>query len=149
MIRQFDPVELLAGLLIIGIGTFFFIGAQNYSMGTIARMGPGYVPRGLGMLGIGLGIVILIGSVRMSGTLPRVSLRAVACILGAIAAFGMLLTQVGLVGATFVTTIIAMLGNPDASWRMITATSVVLSLLCWTLFILILGLRIPAFLWNL
>jgi len=149
MMRHFDPVELLAGLLIIAIGAFFFIGAQEFTMGTVARMGPGYVPRGLGMIGIGLGLVILTGAVRMPGRLPHVSVRAVATILGAIAVFGVLLTQVGLVGATFAASVIAMLGNPDAGWRMIAATSIVLALLCWVLFVLILQLPIPAFWWDL
>ncbi len=149
MMRHFDPVELLAGLLIIAIGAFFFIGAQEFSMGTVARMGPGYVPRGLGMIGIGLGLVILTGAIRMPGRLPHFSVRAVATILGSIAVFGVLLTHIGLVGATLAASATAMLGNPDAGWRLIAVTSAVLAVLCWVLFVLLLRLPIPAFWWNL
>ncbi len=149
MTRHFDPVELLAGLLIVAIGAFFFIGAQDFSMGTVARMGPGYVPRGLGIIGIGLGLVILTGAVRVPGYWPHFSFRALAAILGSIAVFGVLLIQVGLVGATLAASITAMMGNPDAGWRMIAITSVVLALLCWVLFVLLLQLPIPAFWWDL
>ncbi len=146
---RIDPVELLSGALIFAIGAFFFLGAAEYPMGTIARMGPGFVPRTLGGIGMGLGLIVATAALRAPGPLPRVSWRALATIPGSIAAFGLLLPRVGLVGAVFVTSVISMLANPEATPRLIAVVSVVLAVFCWILFILLLGLPFRAFRWDL
>ncbi len=142
---RIDPVEILSGLLILAVGAFFFFGAAEYPMGSMSRMGPGYVPRGLGAIGMGLGVIIATGAIRMHGRLPSVSWRSVATIAGAIAVFGVLLPRVGLVVATFAASAVSMLGNRDAGWRLVAVTSAIIALICWILFILLLGLSIPAF----
>lgn len=143
--HRIDPVEILAGLFVGGIGLFFFLGAAEYPMGQINRMGPGFVPRSLGAIGIGLGLIIMTGAVRGPGRLPRVSWRAVGSIAGAIVLFAIVLPRLGLVVATLLASIVSMLGNPDADLRMIALTSGTIALVCWVLFILVLGLPIPAF----
>jgi hypothetical protein len=144
---RIDPVEILSGLLMIGLGAFFFIGAADYPMGTVSRMGPGYVPRALGGISMGLGLLICVGSVRMSGALPRVSWRAVAAIAASITLFAVLIERAGLVPAVFLASAVAMLGNVDATWRQILITSASIAAICFVLFILLLGLPIPT-LWT-
>jgi putative tricarboxylic transport membrane protein len=145
---RIDPVELFSGLLILGIGAFFFHGAAEYPMGSVSRMGPGYVPRALGAICMVLGLVIATGAVRMPGRLPYVSWRAIFTILGAIALFGLLLERVGLIGAVLVASAVSMLGNPDAGARGIALTSIILAVFCWVLFGLVLGLPFHAFRWE-
>ena len=108
-------------------------------------MGPGFVPRSLGAIGIGLGLIILTGAIRVPGRFPTIAWRPLAAITGGIVLFAVLLPRFGLVVATLVASIVSMLGNPDADWRMISMTSVSISVVCWVLFILVLGLPIPAF----
>jgi hypothetical protein len=143
--HRIDPVEILSGLFVAGIGLFFFLGAAEYPMGQINRMGPGFVPRSLGAIGIGLGLIILTGAIRVPGRFPTIAWRPLAAITGGIVLFAVLLPRFGLVVATLVASIVSMLGNPDADWRMISMTSVSISVVCWVLFILVLGLPIPAF----
>jgi hypothetical protein len=143
--QRIDPVEILSGLFVAGIGLFFFLGAADYPMGTINRMGPGFVPRSLGAIGMGLGLIIMTGGWRVPGRLPRVAWRPLAAIIAAIVLFAVLLPRAGLVVAALGASILSMLGNPLAGWRMIATTSVAISVVCWILFILLLGLPIPAF----
>ena len=50
-----SPKDLVAGLMFIAVGIAAIVIASNYTLGTAARMGPGYFPRILGILMIVLG----------------------------------------------------------------------------------------------
>ena len=43
-----SPKDFVAGLMFIAIGIAAIVIASNYTLGTAARMGPGYFPRILG-----------------------------------------------------------------------------------------------------
>ena len=45
-----SPKDLVAGLMFIAIGITAIVIASNYTLGTAARMGPGYFPRILSIL---------------------------------------------------------------------------------------------------
>lgn len=51
--------DFFAGLLYASVGGAFAIGATNYSLGTAARMGPGYFPLMLGVLLCLIGLYII------------------------------------------------------------------------------------------
>ena len=51
--------DFFAGLLYASVGGAFAIGATNYSLGTAARMGPGYFPLMLGVLLCLIGLYIM------------------------------------------------------------------------------------------
>lgn len=51
--------DFFAGLLYASVGGAFAIGATNYSIGTGARMGPGYFPLMLGVLLCLIGLYIM------------------------------------------------------------------------------------------
>ncbi|MCG6122255.1 MAG: tripartite tricarboxylate transporter TctB family protein [Microvirga sp.] len=142
--REIDRTDLVSGVLIAAIGLFFFLGAQEYRMGTVARMGPGFVPYWLGATAMLLGGMIALGSIGRPGALPAFSWRPLLAIAAAVVAFALLLPRTGLVPATFVTTIVAMLGNAEARPKTIWITAIVITALCWTVFIALLGLPIPS-----
>ncbi len=145
--QRIDPVEIISGLFILAIGAYFFFGATEYPMGTMRRMGPGFVPHWLGAISMGLGLIVAMAGLRLPGPAPRIIWRPLLSILASIAIFAVLLPRVGLVVAALATSIVSMLGNPDASARMIAVTSAIIALICWLLFIVLLHLPIPA-LWT-
>jgi hypothetical protein len=56
-----NPKDFWAGLMFIGTGLFFAIGASvSYQMGTAVRMGPAYFPTALGLLLTALGVIVLL-----------------------------------------------------------------------------------------
>ncbi len=62
-----SPKDFLAGLLFIAVGIAAIVLATNYTLGTAARMGPGYFPRILGILMIALGAILALRSLRAHG----------------------------------------------------------------------------------
>ena len=55
------PKDFYSGLIFIAFGIAAIWIGSNYTLGTAARMGPGYFPRILGILLIVLGSVVLFG----------------------------------------------------------------------------------------
>lgn len=146
---RIDPVEAISGLLVLTLGAFFFFGSMDYPMGTVGRMGPGFVPHWLGAISMFLGAVILLSGLRARAPAPDLYWRPLVAVLASIGAFAVLLPRIGLVGATLVTATISILGNREAGWPMLAITSTVIALICWVLFVLLLRLPIPAFWWDL
>ena len=54
--------DFLSGLMFMGVGASFAIGAMNYSMGTSARPGAGYFPLILSVILAVLGAIVLFKS---------------------------------------------------------------------------------------
>jgi hypothetical protein len=140
-----DKADLVAGLLIAAIGAYFLHGGLAYQIGTLTRMGPGFLPVTLGAIGIGLGLLIMLLAVGRAGALPRVSLRAALSVLLAIAAFGLLLERVGLVPAIVVAVLIAARGDPNARLLVGLTLALVIALASWLVFIVVLGLSMHPF----
>lgn len=140
-----DAAEFASGIIIFAIGCFFFFGAYDYRMGTMTRMGPGFVPHWLGAIGIFLGVIVSLSALGRIGRLPRVAWRPVLAVLSAIGAFALLLRPFGLIPAILATTAISMLGNPKATVLSVVVTSALIALLCWAIFIEALTLPLRPF----
>jgi len=87
--------DFLSGIMFICVGAAFAIGATNYTIGSGARMGPGYFPLVLGiLLAIG-GAVVLAGSLRFGAAggepVGRIAWKPLLLIIGANLVFGVLL----------------------------------------------------------
>jgi hypothetical protein len=101
--------DLLAGLVFIGFGLAFAIGATSYDIGTALQMGPGYFPLVLGGILVALGIVIVVkGFIAGEGAeIGAVPWRAMAVIVAALIFFGATIRGLGVVPAVFATALIA------------------------------------------
>lgn len=152
--------NVLAGLMFMVFGGAFFIGALNYSLGTGARMGPGYFPRMLGGLLFVLGVIIaiegFIESKKGQDEPMNWHIMPMVYLLGAVGAFGILLAGVpsmgipamGLVAASAAMIIIASIAADDKKWKEIIISAVVLSAFCALAFVKGLGLQMKLFPWS-
>jgi Tripartite tricarboxylate transporter TctB family len=61
------PKDFFAGLIFIGFGLAAIIIGSNYSLGTAARMGPGYFPRILGIVLLLLGLRAIVAGAQDQG----------------------------------------------------------------------------------
>lgn len=150
----------LGGALLILLGAAVAFTGRGYHVGSLTRMGPGYMPVVLGVLLMVVGVLIAVtaslaagtaaGPVRRAGSHAGRAFewRAWGCILGAIAGFVVLGTHGGLVPATFACTFIAALG--DRSNRLRDALWLALAMVAagWVIFIWALSLQMPAFAWG-
>ena len=69
-----NPKDFWSGVIFVAIGLFAIVYGSKYTLGSAARMGPGYFPRILGILLILLGTILAVRALRLNGPpLPAVS----------------------------------------------------------------------------
>jgi nitric oxide reductase large subunit len=96
--RIYNRRDFYSGILFVFIGAFFGIYAQDYSMGSASRMGPGYLPTLLAGIMLFLGLVVLI-----MAFLPKeaqdppepTDWRGIGLVLASVAGFALLLPIAG------------------------------------------------------
>jgi hypothetical protein len=149
-LRQFNKDRVSAALLVI-MGVGIVLQGLTYRMGTLTRMGAGFIPVVLGVLlalvGIAIGITAEKGDFGTAETVPT-EWRGWLCILGGVVAFVIFGTYGGLVPATFIAVFIAAMGDKGNSVRHALMLAVGLSIAAVAIFAYGLQLQFPIFSWG-
>jgi Tripartite tricarboxylate transporter TctB family len=141
-----SPKDLVAGLLFVATGAAAIVIASNYTLGTAARMGPGYFPRLLGILLIVLGAILALRSLRLSGSpLPGWKWRPVVVTLGSVVLFGLIVTRVGLVISAIILIVLASAASHEFRPREAVISGIVLAALVVGVFVM--GLKLQIGIW--
>ena len=147
--------DFLSGLMFMVVGGVFAWGATHYSIGTGARMGPGYFPLMLGVLLTILGAIILMGSLIVEtpdgDKVSKIAWQPLGYILGSNLVFGALLgglpkfgiPSFGLIAAIYALIIIASKAGHEFSWKSVLILATVLSIGSYMAFIFLLKLQMP------
>jgi len=147
--------DFLSGLMFLVVGGVFAWGATHYSIGTGARMGPGYFPLLLGILLAIIGAVILMGSLIVEtpdgDKVSKIAWKPLGFILGSNLIFGILLgglpsiglPSFGLIVAIFALIIIASKAGDEFHLKSVLILGTVLSIGSYLAFILLLKLQMP------
>ena len=162
--------DFWSGLMFIGIGVIFAIGATNYSMGPAcpandpcstslwARMsqlsahpGAGYFPLGLAVLLSILGAIVLFKSLTIESEggdpVGKFAWRPLIVIVAAISIFGIMLEPLGLLLTIPVLIVLTSLASDEFHWKGVLISAVVLTVASWAIFVLGLKLTIPVLPW--
>lgn len=141
-----SPSDFWCGVLFIAIGVAVAILAQNYRIGTAARMGPGYFPTLLGLLMALLGASLAVPAFAVDGErVQRFHLRPLLFVLLAIAAFGVALPYLGFAAAVVVLVVVAGFADPDL--RPLETAGVAAFLVVFSILIFVVLLGLPIQLW--
>src|SRR5690349_17651743 len=105
-----SPKDFWSGLFFIAIAAGFIGLSQQYSTGTMHRMGPGLFPT---LVGVGL-IIALRAFVIDGPPVPRFHARPIIVSLIAIALFGVVLAHLGLLGAVAVLVLLGALASRES-----------------------------------
>lgn len=147
--------DFYSGVMFIGVGTAFAVGAATYNVGTGARMGPGYFPLLLGIVLAILGGVIMFDSLVIKtedgDKIGKWAWRPIRYVLGANLAFGVLLgglpsihlPAMGMIIAIYALTIIASLAEDGFKLKPVLILATILSVGSYLAFIVLLKLQIP------
>jgi len=147
--------DFFSGLMFLVVGAAFAWGATKYSIGTGARMGPGYFPLLLGVMLAGFGAVICFTSLVVETAdgekVGRFVWRPIIYILGGNLAFGVLLgglpsiglPHMGLIAGIFALTVICSKAGSEFNWRDVMLLGCALSVGSYLAFIVLLKLQIP------
>jgi hypothetical protein len=138
--------DLLTGLLFLAIGALVMIYGSRYSLGTAARMGPGYYPLLASSGLVLLGLVLVVRSFLVTaGEVGAINLRPLVLILVGTLAFGLLIDRAGLILAGLVLVFAARLADRD--FRPLEVAILATCLVAFTLAIFRYGLGMPLRLW--
>ena len=149
----------LGALLLIALGAAVLVLGYGYRIGSLNRMGAGFIPVALGGLLIAVGIAIGVTAAApgraMVDPLPgdgphggAPEWRGWLCILGGVVAFAGLGTWGGLVPATFASVFVSALGDRQNHWRGAAVLAGIVTVFCVIVFHYGLKLQLPLFQWG-
>ncbi len=145
--------DFFAGLMFTAVGTAFAWGATNYTVGTGARMGPGYFPLLLGVVLALLGAFIIFESLVVDTEdgekVGKIAWKPLGFIIGANLVFGILLgglpsiglPAMGLIVGIYALTFIAALAGDEFKAKEVVILATVLAILSYLAFIKLLKLQ--------
>jgi hypothetical protein len=154
-VRIKSQKDFFSGLMFTAIGVAFAGVSSTYTLGSGARMGPGYFPLVLGVLLAGLGAVIALRSFTSGpedgDPVGRFAWRPLVFIIAANLAFGACLgglpsiglPPLGLILGIFILTFVASLASDEFNAKEALVLSVVLSAFSYGAFIKLLNLQLP------
>ncbi len=135
--------DLWSGLMFAGFGVLALVMGSNLAIGTAVRMGPGYVPRMLSYILIGLGLVILVRAIIAPGeAIERLRWKPITMITIGVVVFALLFERAGLAPALVCLVFLAALGGEEFKLIETVLACVVLIILCIAIFKLGLGMNI-------
>ena len=138
--------DFASGLMFILVGLSFSFVARGYSMGTAAKMGPGYFPFWLGIVLALLGALVLWGSLSSKAeqdSLARWDIKTLLWILGAVVLFGLLLKPLGMVLSVLVLVLVSSMASHEFSWKGAILNAIILVLISMGAFVYGINLQMP------
>jgi hypothetical protein len=137
------PKDFYAGLVFVAFGVAAITIGSNYTLGSAARMGPGYFPRILGILLIALGAILALRALRLNGApIPAWKWRPTLVVLGSVVLFGLIVNDVGLVLSTILLIVLASAASHEFRPKESVISAVLLAALAVGVFVLGLNLQI-------
>ena len=147
--------DFFSGLMFTVVGAAFAYGATSYTIGTGARMGPGYFPLLLGIILAILGAAILFKSLVVETPdgepVGKWAWKPLFFIIAGNLLFGVLLgglpsiglPAMGLIAAIFGTTIVVSMAGDEFNFKETIVLSAILSVMSYGAFIMLLKLQFP------
>jgi putative tricarboxylic transport membrane protein len=141
--------DVLSGLLFIGVAVCGLLISQDYQIGTVSRMGTGYMPRLLLWILLALGGLILASGLWRADQLSEayasggIAWRPVTFVTLSLVVFAFSLERLGLVLSIVLLTGIGAAAGRGMRLLEAAIATIVLIALCWLIFIVGLSLTIP------
>ena len=147
--------DFFAGLMFLLVGLAFAWGAGSYSVGTGARMGPGYFPMALGVLLAVLGLIVTITALVVETAdgdpVGRIAWKPLVFIIAGNLVFGASigglpsigLPPMGLIFGIFALTFVASNAGDEFKFKEVLILAVLLSVFSYAAFIMLLKLQFP------
>ena len=138
--------DFWSGVMFMGIGAGFSLQATTYSMGSAARMGPGYFPFWLGIVLALIGAVVLMTALTGKATetsIGRFDFKILLLVIGSVALYGVALRPLGLYLSLALLVIVSSLASHEFNWKVAIANALFLVLFSYVAFIRGLGLIFP------
>lgn len=142
--RTRSRTDLIAAAIFVAVAVVFGWEATDYEMGQLVAMGPGFVPLSLaitlGALGIALAVFGRGEDIEVSDSVPW---RGIVLVSVSLVLFGTYVRELGLLPTVFLCAFLTALASRQNSIVSAVWIAGGLSLLCWLVFKVGLGLTLP------
>ncbi|MFJ4293125.1 tripartite tricarboxylate transporter TctB family protein [Cupriavidus sp. NPDC089707] len=138
--------DFLSGLMFVVVGLSFSYIARGYTMGTAARMGPGYFPFWLGIMLALLGAVVAFGAMSKEGkadSMARWDIKTLLWILGSVVLFGLVLKPLGMVLSVLALVLVSSMASHEFTWKGAILNAAVLVAISTVAFVYGINLQMP------
>ena len=140
---RFYSKDFLAGLMFLAFGVAALWFGRHLAVGTGVRMGPGYVPRALSFILMGLGGIISVTAlVTGSDPVEAPKLKPITLVTIGIVCFALLFERAGMLPALIALVAISSFANEEFKIVEVIGNMVVLTILCIIVFKIGLGMNI-------
>jgi len=140
MVRVKNPQDFWAGILFIAFGGLALWLGRGYAMGTLAKIGPGFLPVLLSIGLLGVGGVLALRALAMEGpAIEKSQIVPQLFILAAIAVFAFGIERFGLALTVVAVAVTASFARRNMHWLEVIALAIGLAVLCVLLFVQLLG----------
>jgi hypothetical protein len=140
------PKDFCSGVMFMLFGAAAFFFAEDYNIGSAAKMGPGYFPFVLGALLAALGVTLLVRSVfwtKGSQQGPAFHLKPLVLVLSSVVLFGLLLRPLGLLVSTTLLVVISSMASHEFRWKEALLNAAVLIVVVLLVFVYCLDFQVP------
>jgi hypothetical protein len=140
------PKDFCSGVMFMLFGAAAIFFAADYTIGSAAKMGPGYFPFALGALLAALGVALLLRSVfwsKGSQEGPAFHLKPLVLVLSSVVLFGLLLRPLGLLVSTTMLVVVSSLASHEFRWEEALLNAAVLIVVVLVVFVYLLEFRVP------
>ncbi len=140
---RFLTKDFLSGAMFIVFGLTALYFGEKLAVGTAVRMGPGYVPRMLSYILLGLGGLIIVFSLFSPGeAVERLKWKPITLVTIGIVCFALLFERAGLLPALVALILISSAGGEEFKLKEVIGNMIVLAILCTIVFKVGLGMNI-------
>ncbi len=139
-----NPKNVYAGLMFMLFGLAGLVISWSYPIGRASRMGPGYFPRVLGILLLGLGALLSLSGFRSTGEVQlRWHLRPLLIVLLGVGFFCLTVKWLGLVVAGMALVFISSVASEEFRWKEALISAAIQNVAAVAVFVYGLGMQLP------
>lgn len=139
-----DYPDILAGVVMVGLGALGLWAGRDLSFGTPSMMGPGFLPDVICGIIIAIGLFVFIqGLTKGHEGIGSSNVKPLLILVAAIAGFALMAEPLGFVVSTAWLLIVGSLADQESRWREILISTVILTAFGAFVFIYGLGVQMP------
>jgi putative tricarboxylic transport membrane protein len=140
------PRDFYGGLVLVIVPTLALIASADLPGQRGFAFGPGTAPRLFSVILAAIGAMVAVGGVFAQGPpIEKYKIRGPLLVIIGILAFAGMIRPLGLFPATFLAFMISILGSTEMRWIESLIAAAAMTIFCWLLFVVLLGL--PFQLW--
>ena len=141
-----SPQDLGSGILFLLIGAAGLYFGRDLSFGSARNMGPGYFPTVISVLIMLIGAAVSFRAFSLEGPpIERLQFRPIFMLIVALAVFGFLIREIGIILSSFLMMMVAAYARPDV--RFVEALIFAAGMTVFVVLVFVYGLNQPMPLW--